>query len=275
MYGDPLDANDIERFITEDEGFGDITTALLPEIDGSAEIIAREGGVVAGLSEAKDIFAHFALTTTPLYSDGDTINARNVVMYISGRIKDILVSERVALNMLCRMSGIATITNRCKTAAGDVTIAATRKTTPGFRFYEKKAVAIGGGDPHRYTLSDSYLFKDNHLQVLSIEEVLRKKKFFTKKVEIEVGSIDECIRAARLGADIIMFDNMDTDSITSAIAKLKDLNLRDRVLLEASGGITPENVKDYASTGVDVLSLGHLTHSSPWLDFSLEVQAPD
>jgi len=270
-----LNANDIERFVAEDEGFGDITTALLPEISGSAQIIAREEGIVAGLSEAEDIFAYFDLTTTPLYSDGDTINARNAVMRLSGRIKDILVSERVALNMLGRMSGIATITNRCRAAAGDVTIAATRKTTPGFRFYEKKAVAIGGGDPHRYALSDSYLFKDNHLRVLSIEEVLRKKKFFTKKVEVEVTSVDECLRAARMGADIIMFDNMDTESITSAIAELKDLNLRDRVLLEASGGITPENVRNYASTGVDVLSIGYLTHSSPWLDFSLEVQTPD
>jgi nicotinate-nucleotide pyrophosphorylase (carboxylating) len=160
-------------------------------------------------------------------------------------------------------------------AAGGVTIAASRKTTPGFRLYEKKAVAIGGGDPHRYTLSESYLFKDNHLQVISMEEALQKKAFFTKKVEVEVESVDQCVKAARLGADIIMLDNMGVDEITAAINKLKELGLRDNVLLEASGGIKPENVEEYAATGVDVLSLGYLTHSSPWLDFSLELRAQD
>ncbi|HYA33051.1 MAG TPA: carboxylating nicotinate-nucleotide diphosphorylase [Candidatus Bathyarchaeia archaeon] len=270
-----MNARDIERFLAEDQGFGDITTALLPDVEGSARIVAHEDGIVAGLSEAQSIFAHCNLVTSPLCCDGDAIKKDDIILRIVGPVRDILVTERVALNTLCRMSGIATVTRRCADAAGAVTVAATRKTTPGFRFYEKKAVEIGGGDPHRYSLSDAYLFKDNHLKVISAEQALRQKKFFTKKVEIEVESVDACIKAAELGADIIMFDNMNADQITAAVQKLKALNLRDRVLLEASGGIKPESVKKYAATGVDMLSLGYLTHSSRWLDLSLELEAPD
>jgi nicotinate-nucleotide pyrophosphorylase (carboxylating) len=270
-----LNSRDIERFLAEDEGFGDITTALLPDIDASADIIVHEDGIVAGLSEAESIFMYYNLVTAPLCCDGDSIKKGDKIMHIIGRVKDILVTERVALNFLCRMSGIATITRRCVQAAGSVTIAASRKTTPGFRLYEKKAVAIGGGDPHRYTLSDSYLFKDNHLQVISMEEALQKKAFFTKQVEVEVESVDQCVNAARLGADVIMLDNMGVDEITAAISRLKELGLRANVLLEASGGIRPENVTEYAATGVNVLSLGYLTHSSPWLDFSLELRVRD
>jgi nicotinate-nucleotide pyrophosphorylase (carboxylating) len=261
--------------MAEDEGFGDITTALVPDIDGSADIVAHEDGIVGGLSEAESIFTYYNLVTAPLCCDGDAIKKGDKIMHIVGRVRDILVTERVALNFLCSMSGIATVTRRCVQAAGGVTIAASRKTTPGFRLYEKKAVVIGGGDPHRYTLSESYLFKDNHLKVISVEGALQKKAFFTKKVEVEVESIDQCVEAARLGVDIIMLDNMGVGEITAAINKLEELGLRDNVLLEASGGIRPENVGEYAATGVDVLSLGYLTHSSPWLDFSLELRAQD
>lgn len=270
-----MDSRDIERFLAEDEGFGDITTALLPDVEGSANVIAHEDGVVAGLSEAQNIFSYHNLVTAPLCCDGDGIKKDDIILRVIGAVRDILVTERVALNFLCRMSGIATITRRCAEAAGTVTVAATRKTTPGFRRYEKKAVAIGGGDPHRYSLSEAYLFKDNHLKVMSAADALQQKTFFTKKVEIEVESVDECVKAAELGADIIMFDNMDVEQITAAVSKLKERNLRGNVLLEASGGIRPDNVRKYAATGVDVLSLGYLTHSSRWLDFSLELDAPD
>ncbi len=252
-------------------GFGDVTTAMLPDIDGTADLIAREDGVIAGSHEAQSVFRYCNVAASPLCDDGDIVNRNDVVMRLSGRVRDILVAERVALNLVCRMSGIATLTQQCKQAAGGVTIAATRKTTPGFRYYEKKAVAVGGGDPHRYSLSDSYLFKDNHLTVLSISEVLNKRTFFTKKVEIEVETVEDCLKAAQLGADIIMFDNMKTIDVISAVTKLEERGLRESVLLEASGGITPDNIKEYASTGVDVLSLGYLTHSSAWLDFSLEL----
>ncbi len=273
ICGDIVDVCDIERFMAEDVGFGDITTALLPDIDGAAEVIARENGIVAGLHELQSVFTYCNVTTCLLCDDGDIVNANDTVARLSGRVRDILVAERVALNLLCRMSGIASLTKRCTKVAGNVTVAATRKTTPGFRYYEKKAVTLGGGDPHRYSLSDSYLFKDNHLNVLSIEAVLGKKTFFTKKVEIEVETVEDCLKAAQLGADIIMFDNMDANEIRFAITKLNEQDLRTNVLLEASGGITLDNIADYAATGVDVLSLGYLTHSSAWLDFSLELSA--
>jgi nicotinate-nucleotide pyrophosphorylase (carboxylating) len=270
-----LKSREIEIFLAEDEGFGDITTALLPDAQGSADVTAHQDGVVAGLSEAESIFAHQELVATARCCDGDGIKDGDIVMHIVGHVKDILIAERVALNFLCRMSGIATATRRCVQAAGRATIAATRKTTPGFRLYEKRAVEIGGGDPHRYTLSEAYLFKDNHLKVIPIEEALQKKAFFTKKVEIEVQSVDECIKAARLGADIIMLDNMSIAEISAALSGLKELGLRESVIVEASGGITPETVSEYAATGIDVLSLGYLTHSSPWLDFSLELRVED
>ena len=216
-----MNSRDIERFLAEDEGFGDITTALLPDVEGSANIIAHEDGVVAGLSEAQSIFASYNLATAPLCCDGDVIKKDDTILRVTGAVKDILVTERVALNFLCRMSGIATVTRRCTEAAGTVTVAATRKTTPGFRRYEKKAVAIGGGDPHRYSLSEAYLFKDNHLKVISAEDALRQKTFFTKKVEIEVESVDECVKAAELGADIIMFDDMDVEQITAAVHRVE------------------------------------------------------
>ena len=270
-----MKAWDIEKFLAEDEGFGDITAALLPDIEGSANVIAHEHGVVAGLTEAESIFSYRNLVTAPFYCDGDVIKKDGTILRVLGPVREILVTERVALNFLCRMSGIATITRHCVEAAGAVTVAATRKTTPGFRLYEKKAVVIGGGDPHRYSLSEAYLFKDNHLKVISAEDALREKALFTKKVEIEVESVDECIRAAELGADIIMFDNMEVEQITAAVNKLKTLNLRGNVVLEASGGIRPNDIAKYAATGVDVLSLGYLTHSSRWLDFSLELDAPD
>ena len=137
-----MNSRDIQRFLAEDEGFGDITTALLPDVEGSADIIAHEDGVVGGLSEAESIFTYYNLVTEPLCCDGDAIKKGDKIMHVIGRVKDILVTERVALNFLCSMSGIATATRRCVQAAGSVTIAASRKTTPGFRLYEKKAVVI-------------------------------------------------------------------------------------------------------------------------------------
>jgi nicotinate-nucleotide pyrophosphorylase (carboxylating) len=156
--------------------------------------------------------------------------------------------------------------------ANGVTIAGTRKTTPGFRKYEKKAITLGGGDPHRFTLTDTYLFKDNHLKIIPLEDIFRKRLYFTKKVEIEVETVDDCIKAAEYGADIIMFDNMSVKLIVEAVERLAHLGLRDKVILEASGGITPDDVTDYAATGVNVLSMGYLTHSSKWSNFSLEVR---
>ncbi|HNR57360.1 MAG TPA: thiamine phosphate synthase, partial [Methanothrix sp.] len=141
--------------------------------------------------------------------------------------------------------------------------------------FEKRAVAVGGGDPHRFDLSSSVIIKDNHLKLMSLEEALgeaRRRASFTKKIEVEVEGLADAAKAARLGADIIMFDNMRPSEIREGVELLRREGLRDRVVLEASGGISPENISEYASTGVDVVSLGALTRSARWIDFSLEIE---
>ncbi len=267
-----MDHSEIERFLEEDRGVEDITCQILPQGGITADIISQDAGTLAGLSEALSIFAYFGVAVSPFYNDADQYTKNALIMSVTGETKDILLAERLALNFLCRMSGIATLTKKCVDLAKGVTIAGTRKTTPGFRKYEKKAIALGGGDPHRFTLTDAYLFKDNHLKIIPLKDIFRKKLYFTKKVEIEVETVDDCIKAAEYGADIIMFDNMSVKLIVEAVERLTQLGLRDKVVLEASGGITPDDVTDYAAAGVDVLSMGYLTHSSRWSNFSLEVR---
>ncbi|MEM2097851.1 MAG: carboxylating nicotinate-nucleotide diphosphorylase, partial [Methanothrix sp.] len=153
--------------------------------------------------------------------------------------------------------------------------ACTRKTTPGFRYFEKKAVLIGGGDTHRFNISGAVMIKDNHIAVMGLENAIkeaRRHASFTKKIEVEVEDLDTMVRAAELGADIIMFDNMDPEDIKRGVAMLNEMGVRSRVVLEASGGINPGNLEAYASTGVDVISMGALTRSARWIDFSMEVR---
>jgi nicotinate-nucleotide pyrophosphorylase (carboxylating) len=178
---------------------------------------------------------------------------------------------------MARMSGISTLTRDCVLLAGGrVRIAATRKTTPGFRIFEKKAVFLGGGDTHRFNLSDAVLIKDNHIAILGLEECLRAAKeraSFTKKIEVEIENQEDMIKAAKAGADIIMFDNMNPEEISRGVQLLEQMGLRDRLLLEASGGITLDNLSEYAASGVDVISLGALTRNARWIDLSMEIQA--
>ena len=185
-----------------------------------------------------------------------------------------LRSERLALNFLCRMSGIATLTARCVADAGSVRVACTRKTTPGFRKFEKKAVKLGGGDTHRFNLSDAVMIKDNHIAIMGIEKAIeraRAEASFTKKIEVEVSGVGDMLSAAKAGADIIMFDNMQPEEIRTCIKTLEDDKLRYDKTLEASGGIKPDNIRDFASTGVDVISTGSLIHSARWLDMSMKM----
>ena len=180
------------------------------------------------------------------------------------------------MNFLARMSGISTITRECVLSAGGaVRIAATRKTTPGFRAFEKKAVFLGGGDRHRFNLSDAVLIKDNHIRILGLKECLRRAKedaSFTKKIEVEVESLEEMTLAAQGGADIIMFDNMSPEMIERGVELLQEMGLREQLILEASGGINPSNIPQYARCGVDVISLGALTKDARWIDLSLEME---
>lgn len=267
--------SELERFVIEDLGEWDDSSPLVPEADASASILAREECIVSGLEEAGEILDYFGLQFGPLFDDGEHVPSGAAVMAINGSARKILQSERLVLNFISRMSGISTLTRECVIRARGVRVACTRKTTPGFRTYEKKAVLLGGGDPHRFNLSGAVLIKDNHIKLLGLEECIRAAKrraSFTKKVEIEIEDLDSMMRAAELGADIIMFDNMAPAGIAQGVRMLQDAGFRSTVCLEASGGITPENIGAYASTGVDVISLGALTRDARWIDLSLEVE---
>ncbi len=261
----------------EDLGEWDDSSSLVPEIEAEAVIIAKENCIISGLAQAQEIFAYFGLKTVPLYDDGEFVPEASQVLIVRGSARAILQSERLALNFMARMSGISTLTRECVLSAGGrVRIAATRKTTPGFRVFEKKAVFLGGGDTHRFNLSDAVLIKDNHIKILGLEECLRRAReraSFTKKIEVEIESLDDMIKAAEGGADIIMFDNMAPEKIARGVELLEETGLRNSVLLEASGGITPDNIREYAASGVDVISLGALTRNARWIDLSLEIVA--
>ncbi len=265
---------ELERFIDEDSGYNDISSSIVPDCKVQAEVIAREDGIVAGLSEATQVFEYFDVLSTTDLTDGSSIKQNDVLFMLDGSARSILRAERLALNFLGRMSGIATMTRKYVERAGKVRIACTRKTTPGFRKFEKKAVIAGGGDPHRFNLSDAVMIKDNHIAVLGLEKAVKKAKSmasFTQKIEVEVETINDAIRAAQLGVDIIMFDNMTADKIKESIKSIAEKELREGIILEASGGISLENIAEYASCGVDVISAGALTHSSRWLDISMRV----
>jgi nicotinate-nucleotide pyrophosphorylase (carboxylating) len=268
--------SELERFVGEDLGEWDDSSTLVADIEAQAAVIAREDCIISGLAEAQEIFAYFRLTATPLFDDGEFVPAGSLVISVRGSARSILQSERLALNFMARMSGISTLTRHCALlAGGKVRVAATRKTTPGFRAFEKKAVFLGGGDTHRFNLSDAVLIKDNHIAILGLEECIRRAKeraSFTKKIEVEIENAADMIKAAKAGADIIMFDNMSAEEIASGIEQLQELGLRDRLLLEASGGITPGNLSEYAASGVDVISLGALTRDARWIDLSLDMQ---
>jgi nicotinate-nucleotide pyrophosphorylase (carboxylating) len=266
---------ELERFIDEDSGYNDISSSIVPDRKAQAEVIAREDGVVAGLAEATQVFEYFDVLSTTDLTDGSSIKKNDVLFILDGGARSILRAERLALNFLGRMSGIATMTRKYVERAGNVRIACTRKTTPGFRKFEKKAVIAGGGDPHRFNLSDAVMIKDNHISVLGLEKAVKvafRIASFTQKIEVEVETVDDAIRAAELGVDIIMFDNMTVNKIKESIISITEKGLREGIVLEASGGISLENIAEYASCGVDVISVGALTHSSRWLDISMRVK---
>jgi len=270
-------------FLEEDTGFGDITSDLLVHDElGNARIQANEDCTLAGMEEAIEIFNILGVSTFPMARDGDTISKGEHVLVVEGPLKKILLGERLALNFLMRMSGIATATKQinvaCKKANKDVKVAATRKTTPGFRYFEKKAVMIGGGDPHRYRLDDAIMIKDNHLKVVgSITQAvsMAKKASFFKKIEVEVETVEQALEAVKAGADIIMLDNMAPEKVELAYLAAKKLN--ENVLVEVSGSITPDNATSYAAN-TDIISMGWLTHSARAAHFSLDItkiQSPE
>jgi nicotinate-nucleotide pyrophosphorylase (carboxylating) len=270
----------LTAFIIEDEGLGDITSQILvpEEKRAQARIFTREECILSGAILIPEIFEPEGCEVTMKAKDGDKLKPGQDVAIIYGPMRSILLRERVTLNLLARMCGIATKTwNFAKLIPEEskTIIAATRKTTPGLRLFEKYAVSCGGGDTHRLRLDDMVLMKDNHRVLYkSITEAvkqLKKNISFTKKIEVEVEDIDTMLEAARAGADILMLDNMKPEQVKEAITILEKNNLRDKVILELSGGIDIENLPGYANLGADIISSGSLTHSFKSIDLSLDI----
>ena len=267
------------EMVEEDLGFYDITTAFTPSRRVGAEIIAKDPGIVSGIYELHILFNLFNIKSKSRLRDGERIKRNQRIFSLKGNSRDILIVERIALNILSRMSGISSLTrkfiNRVEKINPKIRIAATRKTSPLFSYFEKKAVKVAGGDTHRLSMGDEVLIKDNHLKLFGgVENALRtakKETSFSHKIEIEVNEVKDAILAARNGADIIMLDNMSIREIKKVVSELEKMGLRENVILEVSGGINLENISDYAKTNVDVISIGALTHSAPALDFSLEI----
>ncbi|MDF2956012.1 carboxylating nicotinate-nucleotide diphosphorylase [Candidatus Alkanophaga liquidiphilum] len=274
--------SELEWFLREDLEGVEVYPFMPPEVaerECIAEVVlGSERCVLAGLAEAMQVFEYFGVRAASQFKDGAVVGKGQVILRVEGTGVGVLSAERLALNFLGKMSGIATLTAEFVRAARQmnerVRIAGTRKTTPGFRKYEKKAVLLGGGDPHRLGLYDAIIIKDNHLKLMSLEDAVREARrrcSFTRKIEVEVESVEDAVRAAELGVDIIMLDNMTASEVRRVVEELQHLRLREKVILEVSGEITLENVVDFAAAGVDVISIGMLTHSAKAINFSLEI----
>lgn len=273
-----MKAERLLQFVEEDLGRGDPTSEVTLRGVGMAKgrVTSKGPGVLAGLEECIALLRHFDISWKTSFMDGDAIKKGDVILKIRGDAKRILGLERVMLNLLMRMSGIATETRRLSKICEKygVTLAGTRKTTPGFRYFEKKAIAIGGGYPHRTDLSSGVLIKDNHIALVGLEKAvaLARKGAKGREIEVEVSNLKDAVRACRARANIVMLDNLSPSEAVSIIQELEKLGLRDKVKIELSGGITPENLEEYARLKQDYISMGHLTTGAKWLDISLEVR---
>ena len=263
----------IEDWLREDLGHHDVTNEVPGETSG--RLVAKEAGVVAGLDAARAVFAYLGVDVTEALADGDRVEPGDQVLSVEGPARDVLRGERVAVNITGHASGIATKTRqtvgRAEAAVGAETapeIAATRKTTPGLRGIEKCAVVAGGGDTHRLDLSHMAMVKDNQIAELGLEGAIERfdeRTSFATKIDVEVERVRDAPRAAEAGADIVLLDNMTPAETSEAVELLAEY---DGVLAEASGDIGVEDVPAYATTGVDIISMGALTHSAPALDLS-------
>ena len=271
----------LKKFIEEDVRSGDITTQVtIPEDKRAiATIFAREKAMLAGIKEVAAIAEFSDIASEILAFEGNWVNPGEPVMRLKGSARTLLTIERVCLNIIQRMSGIATKTYRMVCLAREVNpkirVACTRKTTPGFRFFEKRAVEIGEGDPHRYALDDMVLIKNNHITAAGgVREAVNAAKevvSFSKKISCEARTLQEVLEAISAGADIILLDNFKPKDVGGVIEVLKSEKLFGKVILEVSGGITEENIKDYARNEIDVISSGSLTHSYESVDFNMRL----
>lgn len=271
------------RFLREDIGQGDLTSEYVvdKELKSSSFIICKsELAVVAGLEEAQIIFDMCKCDSKVLVKDGDVVKNGCKVMTIKGRTRSILKAERTALNLIMRMSGIATDTKKfvdiVRTVSKDIRITGTRKTAPGLRFFDKKSIELGGGYAHRNTLDEMILIKDNHLAVTnSIREAISMASQKAGKnimIECEVSDTKSSVEAIKSGADIIMLDNFSPQQAQETISYLKKSGLRKKISVEISGGVNFSNIKEYAYALPDMISVGSLTHSSKSVDFSMEME---
>jgi nicotinate-nucleotide pyrophosphorylase (carboxylating) len=276
--------NSLLNFLQEDVGIEDITSNNLDNLNKQvkADIIYKSDfiGILCGIEEIEMLFDICNCNSKYIKTDGMSISSKEKIMEINGKAKDILKAERIALNLLMRMSGIATLTKKFVDIVNQIdqsiSIASTRKTAPGLRLLDKKAVVIGGGISHRIRLDDMIMIKDNHIVVdKSIRKIissLRERIGPSKNIECEVKNDYEAIEAIESGANIIMLDNFSVLDAKKTILKIIDLGLRDQVKIEISGGINLQNVIDYAKLKPDIISIGYLTHSAPSLDFSLKIR---
>jgi len=264
------------RFISEDIQGGDITSVLLPKKKIRAKIISRQEGVLAGVKFAGNIFRLKGCNVKIIKKDGAKLKSNQIILQISGNAGTVLSCERTALNLLSRMSGIATQTNflvsKIRKINTKTKLYSTRKTAPGLRFFDKEAIMIGGGHKHRMSLNDMVMIKDNHLLVTnSMEGIIKNAQKRHKHVEVEVENQRDAILATNSGATIVMLDNFSPVQIKKTITELQKKKLRNKVKLEASGGINSKNITAYAKTNVDIISVGSITNSVKGLDLSLEV----
>jgi len=272
----PLDL--LLRYLDEDCPSGDTTSeTVIPDIGCNAIVKAENEGTVAGLEEAGMLFSYFGVMVDFRVRDGDRVHPGELLLNLTGKARAILRVERTALNVIGRMSGVATRTSKTAAAVAAVNpkcrIAATRKTCPGFRLFDKKAVMIGGGDPHRSSLSDGILIKDNHLALIPLKEAILRAKNATKykKIEVEAESPHEARDAVLAGADIVMLDNMSVDEIRTTLMVLEKEDLRRRCTIEISGGIDERTILAIAALDVDVISMGSLTHTVTNFSVTLEI----
>ncbi len=268
----------LANFLREDVGAGDITSDnIIPaDLEATAEIVCKSRfAIICGLEEASMIFDICGCRSQILVKDGSKVRKGMVVMNVSGYARAILKAERTVLNLLMRMSGIATETRHMVLLAKGITILATRKTAPGLRYFDKKAVVLGGGATHRMRLDDMVLIKDNHLVLTSDLakriRLARKNVGSSIKIECEAGTKEEALAAVAAEADTVMLDNFTPKQAEETINQIREMGLRKKVKIELSGGINRYNIRHYSRSRPDFISLGYITHSSRAIDFSLKI----
>ena len=267
--------------LDEDKGFGDITSDAVVEKgkEVNAYIISKDEGILAGIDIIRSVLEEHGIKVTFWLKEGSEISKNDLIMSMKGDARTILLLERTVLNLSMRMSGVATAAHHYVDLVKDydVRIAGTRKTSPAIAKFDKYALKVGGADTHRFSLDDMVLIKDNHIAVCDspLDALLKAKEntSFSKKIEIEVETLEDAIKCVENKADIVMLDNMSGVEVKEVIDELENLNIRQNSLIEVSGGITEDNILDYVEYGVDIISIGALTHSSRSLNFSLKIES--